>query len=80
MSRQLQVALDRGMEGRFVQMDFSDAFDRVNHRCLLNKLGFVGVGAQFLSIVSQFNDKRQRMSFDGKVSVSVNIILGGASR
>ena len=68
------------MEERFVQMNFSDAFDRVIHRGLLNKLRSVGVGAQFLSIVSQFNDKRQRMSFDGKVSVSVNIISGGAPR
>ena len=31
LSHTLQVALDRGMEGNLVQLDFSDALDRVSH-------------------------------------------------
>ena len=52
LSHNLQVALDRSMKGRLVQLDFSAAFDRVSHRGLLYKLRSIGVGGQFLSIVS----------------------------
>ena len=31
LSHHLQVALDRGMEGRLVKLDFSAAFKKVNH-------------------------------------------------
>ena len=52
------------MEGRLVQLNFSTAFDRGNHRCLLHKLRSIGVGGQFLSILSEFfSDKRQRVRF-----------------
>ena len=40
----LQVDLDRGMEGRLVQVNFSAAFDRVSHCGLLYKLMSIGVG------------------------------------
>ena len=77
VSHHLQVVLDRGMEGRFVQVDFSAAFDRVNHCGMLYKLISIGVGGQFLFIVSEFlSDRRQRVSLDGKVSASVNGISG----
>ena len=45
------MALDRGMEGILVQLDFSTAFDRVSHCGLLHKLRSIGVGGQFLSLV-----------------------------
>ena len=45
--------MDRGIEGRLVQLDFSAAYDRVGHFGLLNKLRSIGVGGQ-LSIVSEF--------------------------
>ena len=32
MSHTLQSALESGQEARIVQIDFSAAFDRVNHR------------------------------------------------
>ena len=38
-----QVALDRGKEGRLVQLDFSAPFDSFGHRCLLYKLTTIGV-------------------------------------
>ena len=34
LSHHLQAALDRGMEGRLVQLDVSATFDRVNHCCI----------------------------------------------
>ena len=39
----LQSALKLGQEARIVQIDFSAAFDRVNHQGILFKLCSVGV-------------------------------------
>ena len=39
VSRALQSALESGQEARIVQIDFSAAFDRVNHQGVLYKLG-----------------------------------------
>ena len=38
MSHTLQSALESGQEARIVQIDFSAAFDRVNHLGILYKL------------------------------------------
>ena len=44
---------------------------------LLHKLRFIGVGGQFLSLGSQFHsDRRQRVRLDGKISLSVDLVLG----
>ena len=64
----LQVALNSGMEGRLIQLNFSAAFYRVS---LLYQLMFTGVPGQFLSIVSEFLNG-QRVRLDGKVSASVD--------
>ena len=49
--------------------------DMVSLRGLLYKLRGIGVGGQFLSIVSQFlSDRRQRVHLDGKVNVSVDVV------
>ena len=71
-----QITLDRGMGGgRLVQLDFSAAFDRVSHCGLLYKLRSIGIGRQFLPIVSVFViDRRQCMRLDGKVSKSVDLV------
>ena len=69
LSHHIQVALDRGREERLVQLNFSAAFEKVSHRGLLYSLKSIGVRGQFLSIGSEFfNDKRQRVRLDGKVS------------
>jgi hypothetical protein len=51
ISHILQHALDEGQEARFVQIDFSGAFDKVNHAGLLHKLEAVGVGGAVLSVL-----------------------------
>ena len=43
VSHHLQVALNRGMERRLVQLNFSAAFDRISHHGLLYKLRCLGV-------------------------------------
>ena len=60
LSHHLQVALDRGMDIRLVQLDYSAAFGCVCHPGLLYKLRSLVVERQFLSIVSGlFSHKRQ---------------------
>ena len=43
VSHTLQTALESGQKVRIVQIDFSAAFDRVNHLGILYKLCSVGV-------------------------------------
>ena len=75
MSHHLQVGMDRDMKGRLVKLDFSAAFDRVSPGGLLYKLRSVGVGGQFLAIVSEFHsDRRQHVRLDGKIRASVNVV------
>ena len=52
VSHTLQSALESGQEDRVVQIDFSTAFDRVNHQGILYKLCSVGIGGCVLSILS----------------------------
>ena len=42
-SHTLQSALESGQEARIVHIDFSTAFDRVNHQGILYKLSSVGI-------------------------------------
>ena len=46
-------ALKSGQEARIVQIDFSVAFDKVNHQGILYKLCSVGIGGSVLSILTQ---------------------------
>ena len=48
----LQSALEMGQEAGKVQIDFSAAFDRVNHQGILFKLCSVGVGSSVLSVLT----------------------------
>ena len=77
ISHKLQSALDQGHEGRLVQIDFSAAFDRVNHKGLIYKLQLYGVGGSFLSILSEFlSNRTQRVALDGCLSNTVDVVSG----
>jgi hypothetical protein len=52
ITQSIQSWLDTGVEARIVQLDFSSAFDRVNHKALLQRLSILGVGGRFLALVS----------------------------
>ena len=58
VSHTLQSALKRGQEARIVQIDFSAAFDMVNHQGIWYKLCSVGIGGSVLSILTQFLSDR----------------------
>ena len=53
VSHTLQSALESGQEARIVQIDFSTASDRVNHKGILYKLCSVGIGGSVLTILTQ---------------------------
>ena len=77
MSHTLQSALESGQEARIVQIDFSVAFDRINHRGILYKLCSVGIGDSVLSILTQFlSDLSQHVMVDGCRIKLVNVVSG----
>ena len=73
----VQKALDCGSEVRMVGLDFSAAFDRVNHKALIFKLRQLGVGGPFLSILTEFLSNRlQRVVVDGQFNDYRGVVLG----
>ena len=77
VSLTLQSALESGQEARIVQIDFSAAFDRVNHLGILYKLSSVGIGGSVLSILTQFlSNRSQLVVVDGCRSKLVNVVSG----
>ena len=75
MAQTLQSALEIRQEARIVQIDFTAAFDRVNHRGILIKLCSVGVGGSVLSVLTQFLFNRsQYVMVDGCRSKLVNVV------
>ena len=66
-----------GQEARIVQIDFSAAFDRVNHQGILVKLCSVGVGGSVLSVLTQFlSNRSQYVVVDGCRKKLVNVVSG----
>ena len=77
MSHTLQSALESGQEDKIVQIDFSAAFDRVNHQGILYKLSSVGIGGSVLSVLTQFlSNRSQYILVDGYRSKLVNVVSG----
>ena len=82
VSHTLQSALESVQEPRIVQIDFSAAFDRVNHQGILYslslyKLSYVGIGSSVLSVLMQFlSNQSQYVLMDGCRSKLVNVVSG----
>ena len=58
VSDTLQSALESGQEAGIVQVDFSAAFNRVNHQGILYRLCSLGIRGSVLSILTQFLSNR----------------------
>ena len=72
-----QLELDRGGELALVQIDFSAAFDRVNHGGHVFKLREAGVDGLFLKVSKNFLSSRtQRVKVDGVCSSSIDVVSG----
>ena len=77
VSHTLQSALESGQEAQIVQIDFSTAFDRINHLGILYKLYSVGIGGSVLSILTQFLSNRSlQVMVDGCRSKLVSVVSG----
>ena len=77
VSHTLQSALESGQEAWTVQIDFSAAFDKVNHLGILCKLCSVGIGGSVLSILTQFlSNLSLQVMADGCQSKLVNVLSG----
>ena len=77
VAHSLQIALKMGQEARIVQIDFSAAFDRVNHQGILLTLCSVGVDDSVLSVLTQFlSNRSQYVVVDGCRSKLVNVVSG----
>ena len=73
----LQGNLDKGYECRVIQIDFSSAFDLVNHKALIYKLQNLGVGGYVLGLLQDFlTGRQQRVVVDGIFSESRPIVSG----
>ena len=60
-----------------MQIDFSAAFDRVNHQGILFKLSSVGIGGSVLSVLTQFlSNRSQYVLVDECRSKLVNVVSG----
>ena len=69
--------MEIGQEARIVQINFSAAFDRVNHQGIPIKLYSVGVGGSVLYVLTQFISNRlQFVVVDGCRSKLVNLLSG----
>ena len=57
-----------------MQIDFSAAFDKVNHQGILYRLCSVGIGGSVLSVVTQFlSNRSQHVMVDGCQSKLVDV-------
>ena len=60
-----------------MQIDFSAAFDRVNHQGILYRLCSVGIGGSVLSVLIQFlSNRSQHVMVDGCRIKLVDVISG----
>ena len=77
MSHTLQTVFKSGKEAMIMQIDFSAAFEWVNHQGILYKLCSVGIGGSVLSILIQFlSNRSQHVMVDGCRSKLVNVESG----
>ena len=66
VSHTLQSTLESEQEVRIVQIDFSTAFDMVNHQGIFYKLCSVSIEGSVLSVLTQFlSNRSQHVMVDG---------------
>ena len=77
VSHTLKSALESRLEARIVQIDFSAAYDRVNHPGILYTLCSVGIRCFVQCIFAQsLSNRSQHVMIDGCRSKLVNVVSG----
>ena len=74
----LALAMDRDLEFVLVLLDFSSAFDRIDHNILIKRLrDRYGIGGTAVNwLVSYLDDRDQRIVINGVLSKSFPLALG----
>ena len=66
--------LDEGLSADILYLDFSKAFDKVQHQRLINKLQCLGIGGSILAwIQAWLSDRKQRVVLNGKHSDTISV-------
>ena len=74
---QLYENLGNGLDSDTIYLDFSKAFDKVDHALLIKKLKLYGIKGKLLNWIKAFLSNRvQKVVVDGKVSFSELVISG----
>ena len=77
LNTDVQAALNDGHEVRAVAIDFSAAFDKVNHKGIIFNLQNIGVGGKFLDLCQSFLcRRRQYVTVDGCSSSTSDVYSG----
>lgn len=70
-------ACDTKLHTLGIFVDFSRAFDTVNHAILLKKLSYYGIKGQFLELLTSYlSGRTQYVSYGGRESTLLNILSG----
>ena len=70
-------SLDEGGQLDAVLLDFSKAFDKVNHRKLCLKLEHYGIRGELLNWIKNYlSNRTQKVIGEGKISDSITVISG----
>ena len=71
------AAYDKGQASLLVLLDFSKAFDTLDHKLLLSKLHYYGFDKDSVDLISSFlNNRSQKIVVDQAHSNTINILSG----
>ena len=73
----LAKSLDNGLQSDVIFLDFSKAFDKVDHKLLLHKLDHYGIRGGLLSWLRDFlTNRKQQVVIEGQQSLSADVTSG----
>lgn len=77
VTNDLLEAFDKGLVSVLVLLDFSKAFDTINHKLICAKLKFYGFDQSSVAMISSYLEGRsQKISVNNKFSTNLNILSG----
>ena len=76
-TKNIYQACDSRLNTLGIFIDFSHAFDTVNHSVLLKKLNYYGIKGQLLQLITSYlSDRKQFVSYGGRESTLLDVVTG----